>query len=141
MAVQAGAYQAYRNTQIQTASSSELLLMLYDGAIKFCKQALVHLEDCNWEAVHNSLTKVQDIIAELSMSLNFAAGGEIATSLHQLYDYMERRLIEANVQKKAEPVQEVLGMLNELRDAWAEAARKIRKEKAMSTVKGVNISK
>ena len=124
MALPTGVYQAYRTTQIQTASSADLLLLLYDGAIKWCKQAEVHLDSGQGELAHKALLKSQDIIDELIVSLDFSAGQEIAQGLYQLYDYMRRCLIEANMKKEKEPVVQVAAMLEELRDTWAEVARR-----------------
>ena len=122
-AIPAGAYQAYRTTQIQTASPAELILLLYDGAIKYCKQAEVHLDNGEKELAHNALLKSQDIIDELAVSLDFSASEEIAQGLAQLYDYMGQRLIEANIKKDKAPITEVVAMLQELRETWAEVAK------------------
>ena len=122
-AIPAGAYQAYRNTQVQTASPAELVLLLYDGAIKFCKQAEMYLDRGDKEQAHNALIRSQDIIDELAASLDSSASEEIAKGLSQLYDYMVQRLIEANIKKDKAPIEEVVTMLQELRETWAEAAR------------------
>jgi flagellar protein FliS len=122
-AIPAGAYQAYRTTQIQTASPAELILLLYDGAIKYCKQAQLHLENGEKELAHNALIRSQDIIDELAVSLDFSASEEIAKGLAQLYDYMGQRLIEANIKKDKAPIAEVVAMLEELRETWSEAAK------------------
>ena len=122
-AIPAGAYQAYRTTQIQTASPAELILLLYDGAIKYCKQAQLHLENGEKELAHNALIRSQDIIDELAVSLDFSASEEIAQGLAQLYDYMGQRLIEANIKKDKAPITEVVAMLQELRETWAEVAK------------------
>lgn len=122
-------YQQYKETQFQTASREKLILMLYDGAIRNLHQAQRSLKEGNFEGTNNNLTKAQDIINELMVSLNLDVG-EIAHNLYQLYDYMRRRLIMANTQKKEEPIKEVLGMLKELRDVWKEAMLKVQKNKA-----------
>lgn len=118
-------YQQYKNTQIETASQERLVLMLYEGAIRFTNLAKNGLEDNNYEDVNNYLVRTQDIINELMNTLNMEAGGEIAQNLYSLYDYMNRRLIEANIKKAKEPMDEVLGFLQELRDTWAEAMKKM----------------
>ena len=122
-AIPAGAYQAYRPTQIQTASPAELILLLYDGAIKYCKQAQLHLENGEKELAHNALIRSQDIIDELAVSLDFSASEEIAKGLAQLYDSMGQRLTEANIKKDKAPIAEVVAMLEELRETWSEAAK------------------
>ena len=75
------------------------------------------------EAAHQALVKAQDIISELNVSLDFSASQEIAQGLSQLYDYMYDRLVESNIKKEAEPITEVIGMLEEMREMWAEVAR------------------
>ena len=80
------------------------------------------------EEAHQALLKSQDIIDELIVSLDFSAGEEIAQGLYELYDYMRRRLIEANIKKEKELVAEVVGMLQELRETWAEVATIIQQQ-------------
>lgn len=140
MALPTGVYQAYRTTQIQTASPADLLLLLYDGAIKWCKQAEAYLDNGQGELAHKALLKGQDIIDELVISLDFSAGGEIAQGLYQLYDYMRRRLIEANIKKEKELVAEVVAMLQELRETWAEVAGRVQ-HRGSGTGGGLDISK
>ena len=126
-AIPVEAYQAYRTTQVQTASPAELILLLYDGAIKYCRQAEAHLDNGERELAHNALLRSQDIIDELAVSLDFSAGEEIAQGLLQLYDYMGQRLVEANIHKDKAPITEVAAMLQELRETWAEAARLVQR--------------
>jgi flagellar protein FliS len=140
MALPAGVYQAYRTTQIQTASPADLLLLLYDGAIKWCKQAEVHLDDGQGEHANEALLKSQDIIDELIVNLDFSAGGEIAQGLYQLYDYMRWCLIEANIKKDKEPVTQVVAMLEELRETWAEVAGRVQHH-GQGSGGGLDISK
>lgn len=123
-------YEKYKNTQIETAAQEDLVLMLYKGAIKFINQAKHGLEDNDYEAVNNYLNRVQAIIHELMATLDMDAGGEIAENLEALYDYMNRRLIEANVNKEAGPMDEVLDMFKELRDTWKKAMKKFKQQKA-----------
>lgn len=113
-------YSQYRQTQIQTAPPEQLVMMLYDGAIRFGLQAVESIKANDLAAASNSLVRVQDILNELMLSLNSDAG-EIADQLHQLYDYFLRRTIEANLKKDAAIVEEVLQFLRELRSTWAEA--------------------
>jgi flagellar protein FliS len=126
-AIPVEAYQAYRTTQVQTSSPAELILLLYDGAIKYCRQAEAHLDNGERELAHNALLRSQDIIDELAVSLDFSAGEEIAQGLSQLYDYMGQRLVEANIHKDKAPITEVAAMLQELRETWAEAARLVQR--------------
>jgi flagellar protein FliS len=109
----------YQNNAVLTASPQELTLMLYNGAIKFGNQAIVELENNNMEKVNHYLKRVQDIIDEFRMSLK----QEIAISkdMDKIYEYMNYRLREANFSKDKTMIEEVLGLLRELRDTWKEA--------------------
>lgn len=133
-------YQKYKNTQVETADRGKLLLMLYDGAIKFSKAAKRAMEEENYEAVNNKLNRVQAIIAELHSTLDMEQGGEIAENLELLYDYMNRRLIKANVDKELAPLEEVLRMLQELRETWQQAAEKVRNNSRRSN-QSINTTK
>ncbi|MBC7331534.1 MAG: flagellar export chaperone FliS [Synergistetes bacterium] len=121
-------YEQYRQTQVQTAKPEQLLLMLYDGAIGFLKRAKVAIEERNIEEAHTFLVKTQDIIVELMVSLNMEVG-ELALNLFRLYEYMHHRLVEANINKDTKPIDEVLRMLQDLRDTWDMAIKKMREEK------------
>ena len=121
------AYQKYKNTQIETANQEKLLIMMYNGAIKFSKQAKEAINKNDYEAVNNSLVRTQAILLELQATLDHQKGGEIAENLDALYDYMKRRLTDANVDKEKEPIDEVIDMLNELKETWVEASKKIKK--------------
>ena len=117
------AYQVYRKTQVSTASQGELLIMLFDGAIKFTGQAKDLIEQKDYEGANQRLIRTQDTVNELISSLNLDTG-EIAQNLYQLYRYIYDRLLEANLQKDADPLQEVLHMLTELRDTWRQVVDK-----------------
>ncbi|OUM94428.1 MAG: flagellar export chaperone FliS [Firmicutes bacterium ZCTH02-B6] len=116
------AAQQYKTTQVRTANPADLVVMMYDGAIRFIRQGVAAIEAADFEEAHRSLVRAQDIISELDRALDPQAG-EIAANLAQLYDYIHRRLVEGNVRKDAAPLQEVIGLLTELRDAWAQIAR------------------
>ncbi len=111
------AYQAYRQTQVSTASQGELLLMLFDGAIRFARQGQDHMGKGEIEEASFKLIRAQDIVNELILSLNLEVG-DIAHSLQQLYTYIYDLLVQANVKKESEKVDEALRMLTELRDTW-----------------------
>jgi flagellar protein FliS len=113
-------YQKYRQTQVETSKSQELILMLYDAAIKSLNQCKGYLETNDTELAHQGIIKTQNIVLELSSSLNFEAG-QLAEQLGLLYDYMYRRLLEANMKKDSSILDEVLGMIRELRETWKEA--------------------
>jgi flagellar protein FliS len=120
-----GYARTYRANAILTASPGQLVLMLYDGALKALALAR---EGFNQPAedpkriqlINTQLLKAQDILAELQSGLNLEAGGEFARTMHRLYDYHNRRLLEANLRKQVEPVIEVERLVRELRDAWAQ---------------------
>lgn len=111
------AYQAYRQTQVSTASQGELLIMLFDGAIRFSKQGQDHMEKGEIEQANFKLIRAQDIVNELILSLNLEVG-EIAQSLQQLYTYIYDLLVQANIKKESDKVDEAVRMLTELRDTW-----------------------
>lgn len=111
----------YLATAVQTASPAQLMIMLYDGAIRFCRLSIAAIKENNLEASHTYLIRVQDIINEFVITLDKKA--PIAESLLQLYEYFNFRLAEANSQKAVEPVEEVMGHLTELKSTWVEAAK------------------
>lgn len=120
--------RTYKTQSILTASPGQLVLMLYDGALRFLGIAHAALETgvrdprCI-ETIHTNIIKAQNILAELRGGLDHAAGGELATTLDRLYDYYTRRLFEANLKKNLAPLSEVEHLLTELRNAWAEMLR------------------
>jgi flagellar protein FliS len=134
--------RSYRETQIKTATPGKLILMMYDGAIKHLNQALQDMEDEHrrYDNISNSLIKAQDIIAELMISLDFDRGGEIAKNLFGLYVFMNRRLLDGNIQKDKKPLEEVRTLLMELRSAWAEVAEKAGMSAGSNQSRGVNIA-
>lgn len=110
---------AYKKNQINTASSENLVLMLYDGARKYINWAIKSLENNNLAEANYNLIRSQDIMAELMSGINFEAG-ELAQKLFDVYEYMHFRLIQANLKKDPQAAQEVLGMIEELRNVWAQ---------------------
>jgi len=134
--------RSYKETQIKTATPGKLILMMYDGAIKNLNQALQDMEDEHrrYDSISNSLIKVQDIIAELMISLDFERGGEIAKNLFGLYVFMNQRLLDGNIKKDKAPLEEVKTLLIELRGAWAEAADKAGVPAGSHQSRGVNIA-
>ena len=110
-------YLAYKKVQVQTADQGQLILMCYDGAINFLKQALIAMQTGDKTARTNLLTKAQNILWELTNSLNYEAG-EIAYNLDALYNYMIRRLVDADFNNSPEAVKEVIGHLSEIKSSW-----------------------
>lgn len=115
------AYQAYNNSKILTASPAELTLMLYEGAIKFCNIAIMGIEENNIEKAHNNIIKVEKIIAEFQATLDEKY--EVSKDFDNVYNYLRRRLEEANLKKDKEILEEVLGHLRTMRDTWKEVMR------------------
>lgn len=113
---------SYRQAHIETATPERLLVMLYDGATKYLNFALQTLQQKDREGVHRNLLKAQAIILELMAVLDMDLGGELAINLHNLYDYMYRQLVQANLEQAPEKIEEVLKLLAPLRSAWDEAA-------------------
>jgi flagellar secretion chaperone FliS len=117
------AYNKYYETQTQTADPGELVVMLYKGAARFLASAIEAINARNLEASNNSFLKAQAIIAELMDTLDLKKGGELAQNLMRIYEYMNFRLVDANLRKDAEPAREVERLVRELLPAWEQAAR------------------
>ena len=109
-------YQSYQTNAVQTASPGELTLMLYNGCLKFIAQAKKAIEEKNIEARNTNLLKAQKIIQELMVTLNMEY--EVAKSMMTMYDYMYRRLVEANIKSDVTILEEVEGYVKEFRDTW-----------------------
>ncbi len=114
-------YQKYQQAQAQTASKPKLLIMLYDGAIRFVKAGIEGIEERNYEKANNNLCKAQAIVHELISALNFDFS--IAGDLLMIYEYMLHCLIESNVKKDTELAKEVLEHLTDLRESWLQASK------------------
>lgn len=114
-------YGAYANNKIMTASPAELTLMLYEGAIKFCNIAIMGIEENNIEKTHQNIMKVERIIEEFQSTLNHKY--PVAQEFDNVYSYLKTRLIEANMKKDKEILEEVLKHLRTMRDTWKEVMR------------------
>jgi len=110
--------QDYRRTSVVTADPKRLVLMCYEGAIDNLKIGRQKIIEKDYEAKSKAFVKTQDIINELLCSLDFEKGGSIAKNLDSLYNYMLRRIIHADVNRDISAIEEVIGMLNELKSAW-----------------------
>lgn len=120
-----GYARTYRANAVLTASPGQLVLMLYDGALKALALARegfnIPTDDPHRiQIINEQLLKAQAILTELQSGLNMEVGGDFARTMHRLYDYHNRRLLEANIRKQVEPVIEVERLVRELRDAWAQ---------------------
>lgn len=107
---------AYGQSRISTATPADLTLMLYEGAIKFCNIAITAVENQDVQKANNNILKVEKIIVEFQSTLDHKY--EVAKDFDVIYDYIYRRLVEANIKKDKEILDEVLGYLREMRDAW-----------------------
>ena len=112
-------YSKIEDNAIYTASKEELTLMLYEGALKFMNQAIDAAERADMQKVNSLIIRVEDIIREFQITLDFKY--EISNQLNSLYDYMHRRLIEANMSKNTGILTEIRDLLREFRDMWKEA--------------------
>ena len=122
MAYQANPYlQQYNNSKILTASPAELTLMLYEGAIKFCNIAIMGIEQKDMQKAHTNIMKAQRIINHLRVTLDMKY--PVAQDFERIYVYLERRLVEANMKKDKEILEEVLTHLRSVRDTWKEVMR------------------
>ena len=140
--VATGYARTYRVNSVLTASPGQLVLMLYDGALKALSLAREGfnqpVEDPRRiELINTQLLKAQAIVNELQCGLNLEAGGEFASTMNRLYDYHNRRLFEANLRKQVEPVIEVERLLRELRDAWAQMLSQQTEPGGAERVRGV----
>ncbi|GAB4268706.1 MAG: flagellar export chaperone FliS [Candidatus Rifleibacteriota bacterium] len=115
---------AYRKTQIETASPEALILMLYDGALKFMTQAEIAFEEKNLEQINNLLLRIQAIFTELLTALDKEKGGEIAVNLERLYIFFLEQLSEANVKKDVKYLLEIKPLVLDLRNTWEQAMQK-----------------
>lgn len=114
------AYKKYKEVQVNTANRGKLLIMLYQGCIKFLRVAKKSIENEDIQGANNYIIRSQDIIRELMNTLDRENGGELADNLYNLYDFMNRQLIEANVKKDIEKLEVVEDLMLELLESWQE---------------------
>lgn len=117
---------AYKKTSIHTASKEQILLMLYQAAIKNCKRAIEAIEQKNLAKKGEHIGKLQDIVIELNNSLDFEVGGQIAGELSSLYDYLLFASTQANIKIDKEPLNGCLNVLTTLYDGWSEAIKNLK---------------
>lgn len=116
-------HRHYQQAQIETASPTRLVVLLYDGAIRFCSRALEAMQTKDLVAQNTNLIKAQKIVGELMASLNKETGGEVAENLTRVYIYLLEQLVDANLHDRAESAERALILLRELRESWAEVDR------------------
>ncbi len=119
-------YGAYKKTAVSTASKEQILLMLYQAAIKNCKKAIEAIEAKDVAKKGEHIGKLQDIVIELNNSLDFEIGGDIAKELSSLYDYILFSSTQANIKIDVEPLEGCLKVLNTLYEGWQEAIKQVK---------------
>ncbi|WP_249871313.1 flagellar export chaperone FliS [Oceanobacillus saliphilus] len=120
------AYQTYQNNSVNTASGGELTLMLYNGCMKFIKQAIKDMNDKNYEAKNKNIQKAQNIIQELMITLDPKVA--ISEQILPLYEFMQFQLKEANIKNDPAKLEEVLVFVTEFRDTWKQVIIKNRQQ-------------
>lgn len=120
------AYNVYKNNSVNYASKEQLLLMLLDGAVKFAKISRQAIVDKDIQKAHNSLIRTQDIFTELMVSLD-TTKGDWTTDLLSIYKYVNSRLAEANLKKSLEVMDEIIPLIEQIKDMWNEVYKKAKK--------------
>lgn len=120
------AFAQYQNTQVNTSSPEKILLMLYDGAIRFTRVAIERMSKGDVQGKGLYISKAQAIVAELMNTLNREIGGEVAVKLDELYLFVIDAYVTANASNSATALENALGILTTLRDAWYEAVVKVK---------------
>lgn len=111
--------QAYQTNSVNTANPGELTLMLYNGALKFLKQSKASIAEKKWEKANEYNMRVQNIVGELMITLD--ENYPVAKQMLSLYEYVQSRLIEANIKKEISILDEIEGLLTQFRDTWKQA--------------------
>ena len=144
----ANAVSSYKETKVKTASQGQLVIMLYDAAVKNLDQGLELMalntgekkNPGNIENISKYILKAQEIITELTVSLDFEQGGEIAKNLFSLYIWFNKELLEASITHDIHRITAIRNQLNELRSAWTEVAAKSGPENSGKNIGGLNIA-
>ena len=126
-------YKQYQQNSITTASPEELTLMLYNGAIKFVNIAKIHIEEKNIQEANNNLIKTQNIISELNETLDMKY--DISKELRSLYIFIRERLVDANIQKDPKIIEEILPIMEQMRDTWKLAMEEAKKQRIAQGVR------
>ncbi len=109
---------AYKDNEVSTQNKGRLIVLLYEGAIKFMKLAIKELEAGNQEAKGRYINRAVDIITELNAILDMEQGGEIAANLRKLYTFMNERLVQANIKRDPNMIRDVMKLMEELNQGW-----------------------
>ena len=123
------AFNTYKSNSINFASKDQLLLMLVEGATKFSKMGRQAIIDKDVQKAHENIVKTQNIFFELMSTLDVAKGGEWAESLMKVYEFITRRLVDANIKKSEEIMNEIIPLIEDVRDTWTEAYKKVKGSK------------
>lgn len=115
------AYNTYKTNSVNYASREQLLLMLLDGAVKFSKIGRQAIIDKNVPKAHENIVKTQNIFYELMATLNVQQGGEWASKLMSVYDFIAMKLTEANIKKDSDIMNEIIPLIEDIRNTWTEA--------------------
>ena len=116
------ALQNYKESAISTQSRGKIIVMLYDGAIKFLRQAQDCMRQGDWAGKNRYIGRARDIVFELNTTLNMEVGGSVAQNLRSLYNFIWRYLADANIKNDPQMIEKVIGMLTELGGAWRKIA-------------------
>lgn len=133
-------YAQYQQTSVETASPTRLVIMLYDGAIRFLSKALPAMEQMNYYEQSYFIGKAQDIIAHLTATLDHEAGGSVADTLADMYVRLYDMLTDANIHDRPEKVLKVINALKEIREAWIEVDRQCNSKSNANNNEAVNVS-
>lgn len=114
------AYGVYKNNSVNFASKEQMLLMLLDGAVKFAKRGKLAIQEKDIKMAHNSITRTQDIFTELKVTLDTSVG-EWAEQMFNIYSFINDRLLQANIKKDEAIMDEVIPLIEEVRNIWNEA--------------------
>lgn len=128
-------YQKYKNTSIQSASREKLLLMMYEGAIKFNKMAIKAAEEKKIAERCENIGRAFDIVLELNNTLDHKIGGPIAAQLEQLYMFITEQYTKSNISGEVKPLKDALKVLENLYEGWKGAVENLKKEKDKETTK------
>lgn len=126
------AAQKYKQTSVQSASREKILLMLYEGAIRFMKQAAAAIDRKDIADRGMNIGRAFDIINELNNTLNHEAGGEIASNLEQLYMFVSEQLTKSNATGQKKPLEDALKVMETLYSGWVEAIEKLKREENLN---------
>jgi len=121
-------YQKYKKISVESASKEQLLLMMYEGAIKYIKKAIIAIDDKDIAGRGQNIGYAYDIIMELNNTLDHKVGGEIAANLEQLYIWMTNQLTQANISSDKKKLEETLKVLNTLYEGWQQAIEKLKQK-------------